>query len=258
MWSINTPSGRTFIIDAGAQGGLDVYRRVLGPFLTTRKLPAPEVAFISHANSDHYSAMPALMERYRLAAVYLNDYFGRPRGRKAVPQAESDILGELTVGADKLIRIGPQAGRKIDLDDRTSVEVLWPPPGRTDVSRKGNVNDTSLVLRITCDGKTVLLPGDLDRIGQGELAERDVRADVLVLPHHGAWRKTLEAFVAAVAPDVVVVSSNSDPASRAGASAERKVFFSRLRTSKRYASTALDGWVRVRFGATGIDVRTMR
>ena len=251
---LRTPSGKTVLIDAGAQGGLDVYARVLGPFLLAKKFPPPAAAFISHANSDHYSAMPAVMSRHRLAAVYVNEYFGRLGTRKTVPKTETDILDELTAGADRVIRLGPGAEGRIDLDDRTSVEVLWPPPDRADL----DANDSSLVLRITCDGKTVLLPGDIGEIAQGELAGANVRADVLVLPHHGSWRQTLPAFVAAVDPDVVIVSAKSDPSSRPGASSEERAFFARLKRSTRYTNTALTGWVRVQFGAGGVNVRTMR
>ena len=255
---LRTPSGKTYLIDAGAQGGLDVYTRVLDPFLRSRRFPPPEAAFISHANSDHYSAFPALMTHHRLAAVYVNDYFGRPGTRAGVPEAEAEILKELTVGSDRLVRLTPGGGGKIALDGRTSVEVLWPPAGRADLGGKYAINDTSLVLRITCDGRSVLLPGDLTAVGQGELAGRDVRADVLVMPHHGAWSKNLGAFMAAVGAEVIVTSTDCDPADRRGASGERRAFFLSLKESAKCRSTARNGWVCVRFGSTGIDVQTMR
>lgn len=255
---LRTPSGKTYIIDAGAQGGLDVYGRVLGPFLKDRRFPSPVAAFISHANSDHYSAMTGLLKHRRLAAVYVNEYFGRAGTRKAVPAAEAEILGELIAGADRLIRLGQAAGRKIVLDDRTSVEVLWPPPGRADLSGKNDVNNTSFVLRITCDDKSVLLPADVEAAAQAELAGQDIRADVLVMPHHGSWRATLSAFVAAVAPEAIIISTDCDPAVRFGVSPERRAFFRRLKKSTGYSSTAADGWIRVRFGSAGVDVRTMR
>ena len=58
------------------------------------------------------------------------------------------------------------AGQQVALDDRTEVEVLWPPAGRNDLS----ANESSLVLRISCDGVSVLLPGDVETTGQGALA----------------------------------------------------------------------------------------
>ena len=234
--------------------GLDVYGRVLKPFLQASRFPAPEWAFISHANSDHYSAMPGLLADHRLGVVCVNEYFGRPGARATVPEAETDILGKLTAGAERLIRLSPAATGRIALDDRTSVEVLWPPAGRTDL----DVNDTSLVLRVTCDDKTVLLTGDASKVAQEELAAADARADVLLMPHHGGWTDALGSFVRAVDPDVVIVSSAWDPSRRPGASAERRALFARLTESTRYVTTARNGWVRVRFGAAGLDVQTMR
>ena len=252
---LRTPSGQTYLIDAGAQGGLDVYARVLGPFLQAMKFPPPRAAFISHANSDHYSAMGDLLADHRLDAVYINEYFGRAGKRKAVPEAEAKILGELVAGADRVIRLRRGAGQVIDLDDRTRVEVIWPPPERDDLT----VNDTSLVLRITCDGAGVLLPGDLENVGQGELVgDSRLDADVLVLPHHGSWRDTVAAFTESVSPKVVIVSGSSDPASRVSGDEDREAFFARLKRTTDYAATARSGWVCVRFGQAGVSVERMR
>jgi len=251
---LRTPSGKTYLIDAGAQGGLDVHGRVLGPFLRTMRFPPPRAAFISHANSDHYSALPDLLADHRLEVVYINEYFGRLGKRKAVPEAEAKVLGVLEAGSDRVIRLRGGAGQVIDLDDRTRVEVIWPPPERDDLT----INGTSLVLRITCDGASVLLPGDLEKVGQGELAgDTRLNADVLVLPHHGSWRETMAAFTKAVSPKVVVVSASSDPSSHVSGDEDRKAFFARLKRTTAYATTARSGWVCVRFGSAGVDVERM-
>ena len=142
------------------------------------------------------------------------------------------------------------------MDERTHVETLWPPAGRTDL----NLNDTSLVLRITCDGQSVLLTGDLARVGQSELARAPpaVRADVLVLPHHGAWHAPLPGFVSAVSPEIVVVSAAADPAGRLGPTERAEEFFANLAASAQYYTTAGNGWTCIRFGAGRVRVECMR
>lgn len=251
---LRTPGGKTVLIDAGTQSGFDAYEQTLGPFLRYNRFHAPTAAFVSHANSDHYNAMAPLMQRRHLQDVYVNEYFGRPVRGIETPQDERKILGILTRGADRVIRLEP--GRTIRLDNRTTIEVLWPRGGRSDL----NVNNTSLVLKITCDDRTVLLPGDLGIVGQGELAQMGsaVRADALVLPHHGAWRSTLPAFVSAVGPHTVLTSGPVTPARRAGGRPEALEFFATLDRSSRCYSTARNGWIRLTFGRGEMRVDSMR
>ncbi|MCD6364838.1 MAG: ComEC/Rec2 family competence protein, partial [Planctomycetes bacterium] len=253
---LRTAGGKTCIIDAGSRGGFDVYDLVLGAFLRARKLPDPTWAFISHANSDHYNAMPGLLKSTRLETLYLNEYFGRARNGCPPPEAEQAIFALFLDRCDNIVRLASPPSRAIRLDDRTCVEILWPPGGRGDLT----LNDTSLVLRITCDDQSVLLPGDLSRTGQGELARSGaaVRADVLVLPHHGAWCQTLPQFVSAVSPEMILVSSASDPVDRSRIPDETKKFFSSLEIPLRYYNTARNGWVCLKFGRGKSRVECMK
>jgi len=207
---------------------------------------------ISHANTDHYNALPAVVRRGWLGEVCLNAYFGRGSdAERAGVKTLMTLLAEEGVRVRRL-----QAGQQLRLDGRTDVEVLWPPAGRGGLS----VNDTSLVLRITCDGRSVLLTGDLSEVGQAELAARgpQVRADVLVMPHHGGWEGQLPAFVAAVAPQAVIVSSDREPEAPLSGGPAAEAFYRTLTHRYRYYSTPANGWIRVRFGTGGVEVETMR
>jgi beta-lactamase superfamily II metal-dependent hydrolase len=107
---------------------------------------------------------------------------------------------------------GLVAGSRLGLAD-AEIEVLWPP------ARLGTswpANDVSLVLRVRADGHAVLLTGDLEEAGVAGLlaAERegkiDLRACVLVAPHHGEVLGELTAeLLAAVSPEVVIVSTRT-------------------------------------------------
>ena len=69
------------------------------------------------------------------------------------------------------------------------------------------VNDGSLVVRATTPAGTVLLAGDAELAEQADLLAtgQPLRADILKMPHHGS-RYSSPAFLAAVAPRVVLVS----------------------------------------------------
>ncbi|HAU39105.1 MAG TPA: hypothetical protein DCX07_15500 [Phycisphaerales bacterium] len=248
---LRTPSGRTWLIDAGTRSGYDAAERVLVPFLLDRKFPAPSGAFVSHANSDHYNALPGCRTLGAPQDVYVNDYFGASDGL----DAPSFLLRLLREDGSRIVRL--RGGQSVRLDDRTTAEVLWPPadlPGETDP------NDRSLVLRIVCDGRSFLLPGDIDSLAQGRLlaSGASLRADVLVLPHHGGWRATLPAFVRAVAPRVVLCSAGREPRPPHAAGADAARFYAELRASGRFHGTPKNGWICVRLGPDGVSVRTMR
>ncbi|MDY6914333.1 MAG: ComEC/Rec2 family competence protein, partial [Planctomycetota bacterium] len=232
---LRTPAGATYLFDAGTRSGYDAGRQVLKPFLRAMRLPGPREAFISHANTDHYNMLPGMVGLAGPGRVYLNDYFPGPeRGGPSYHTAcrFMQILAERKV---QIVRL--QAGMRLSLDERTEVEVLWPP---AEIRDDLTVNDTSLVLRICCDGESVLLTGDLDDVGQAELTKRGgrIRADVLVAPHHGGWERTLPEFVRAVGAETIIVSSSRDLRVPIGAGPAAKRFYTELRTHRRYYCTA--------------------
>lgn len=255
---LRVPSGKTYIIDAGTRSDVEVCQNVLLPFLRAKKFPAPSAAFVSHANTDHYAALAGLAERGELPRLYLNEFFGQGSdGAEESPPVR--YLNNLRQQGVEIIRLA--AGQTIPLDERTTLEVLWPPSGRKELDSPALLNDTSLALRITCGRHRVLLPGDLGKIGQGELAALPagaMRSDVLILPHHGGWTDKLPDFFRAVSPVIGVVSNNMEPRVPARGGEAGKRYYARLTHSCRYYSTPRNGWICVHFGGARLDVETMR
>jgi len=253
---LRTPSGQTFLIDAGTQGSFDMAETVLLPFLRDQRLPAPTAAFVSHANTDHYNGLPGLLARDNLKTAYVNGYFGRDDADPFASPPER-LLRLLDDHGVTVARLG--LGDRVQLDDRTRVDVLWPTPGLADTVTP---NDRSLVLKVTCDDRSVLLPGDAQAFAQDELLTRAnmpalLIADALVLPHHGAWSASLPQFVGRVSPTVAIISTGKDLDSRATTPA-RRAFYDQLRRTGRLYTTQRDGWIQLRFGQGVFDVRTMR
>ncbi len=248
---LRTPSNRTVMLDAGSLGRGTVGERILLPFLRHRRLPHPSAAAVSHADSDHYNALPALLDRGGIETLYLNPYFGLAGKDPAV--GVTDLLWRLRQGGGRVVRLA--AGDRVRLGPRTEMQVLWPPAGRDIPSG----NDRSLVLRIVCDGRSVLVPGDIGEAPQAALARAPQRiaSDVLILPHHGAWTAALPAFVEAVSPEAVVVSTSRrlSPPRRAGEAG--RAFYAGLLARDTF-STDSRGCVEVRFGRRKVDVRTTR
>ena len=147
------------------------------------------------------------------------------------------------------------AGEVVPLDDRTTVEVLWPGA----LPQKADVNDTSLVLKIICDGQSVIVPGDVGAAGQAALGQSaSMRADALVLPHHGTWSESLPDFVSAISPRFILASRSRSPAPPVSAGAKAHEFYTHIERPGRFFCTSDRGWIQLRFGAGEAAVTTMR
>ncbi len=195
------PGGEALVVDAGTMGAYDVAPVVQRALRALRARPTD--VLVTHANFDHYSGVPTLATAEDLR-LHVNPYFDA--------EVADGTLAKLAAGLPERTR----AARRVLAAGDTfrhgaaAVEVLWPPaaPG------PWPVNDRSLVIRVRCHGRRLLLTGDIEQAAQralvraAEVGEIDLDADVLIAPHHGAvLPQVTAAFFAAVSPEVVVAST---------------------------------------------------
>lgn len=200
------PGGRALVYDVGTSHNRDA-GETTNRALRALGLRRVDTAILSHANFDHYSGLPTLLKRFTVHRWAASPYF-LPRGRREglvdhllnLMPAEARSSSVLRAGDHLLLR-------------RAQVEVLWPPEG---LGRDWQANDRALVVRFSAAGRSVLLTGDIERAAMEALLEAhrvgrvDLKADILVAPHHGAvLRGITAAFYAAVSPETVVVPARS-------------------------------------------------
>jgi competence protein ComEC len=182
---------------------------------------------ISHADDDHLGGLPTLLLQFDVRRVWINQDAARSgrawdAARAALRVAQAS--GRTTVHA------GINEGTVIDSTNgcvRLRVlapagsTLLWStgdaPPG----ARANNANGLSAIVAIEVFGtREALLPGDAehDVFKQLNDASVDLRAPVLVFPHHGGRPGSRDpaAFAtdlcAAVEPEIVVFSVGRSPA----------------------------------------------
>jgi competence protein ComEC len=195
---VESPSGRTMLYDAGQMGAPATGARTISEFLWDRGLTHLDAVVLSHPDIDHYDALPALLEKFSVGAVYVSPVMFAKENRtiKALRQA----IEQHGVPVHEV-----RAGDRLWADDVCSVEVLHPPD--RGIAASGNAN--SLVVAVEYRGRRIVLPGDLESPGLDDmLAGKPRPCEVLMAPHHGSRKSNSPGLAAWCKPRWVVFSGD--------------------------------------------------
>ena len=121
-----------------------------------------------------------------------------------------------------------------------------------------SANDRSCVVRVRAPDLTLLLSGDIEERAERSLVQRHgprLRADVLVVPHHGSRTSSTRDFIRAVSPDIAIFPVGYR--NRFGLPSQEIV--SRYRENgARLLSTAESGAIRISATRSGMEVTAHR
>ncbi len=199
---LELPGGETILYDAGSLGSPDRATRTIAAFLWSRGITHLDAVVLSHADVDHYNAMPGLLKRFAVGTVYVSPLMFDPwivDGKLAAPNFLKQKLEDAEVPLQEIW----MNDHLRTASDEVTIEVLHPP--RFGVAGQDNAN--SLLLAIHYAGHSILLPGDLESPGiETVIAERPQPFDILLAPHHGSRHSDPPGFAAWCTPKWVIVS----------------------------------------------------
>ncbi len=191
--------GGAVLIDGGwaGAGGSDLGRSTVLPALRALGVRSLAVVVATHGDLDHRGGLERVLETMEVGELWLPHEGGRQpafAGLRETARARGVPVFERGSGSVPL-----------ELGD-LRITPLWPPRSLRLASR----NDASLVLRVELAGKRVLLTGDIGFSAERGLlaAGADLRADVLMLAHHGSRGSSSPEFLDAVDADVALVSAS--------------------------------------------------
>jgi competence protein ComEC len=197
---VQTPGGKTLLIDAGSSTVTELHHSCLAPFLRHEGVRHVDAIYVSHANFDHFSAVVHAARDYTADQVVLTPLFEAHAAKNLPARMMLSELRKLNCPVKTAV-----AGQRVLLDDQCALEVLWPPAGA-----RLEANESCHVLRLTCGDRAILFTGDIQQVAEAALARDGVNlhADVLVAPHHGSAEPTTAAFVEAVGAAYVLASND--------------------------------------------------
>jgi competence protein ComEC len=202
---LELPGGQTLIYDAGSLGSPEGATRSVASYLWSRGITRIDAVVLSHSDIDHYNAMPGLIERFDVSAVYVSPLMFDPWATDGQLTAPNYLRETLEQAGVPLHEIWMNDRLQV-ADSEVVIDILHPP--RTGVVGRDNAN--SILLNVQYAGHTVLLPGDLESPGiEAVLAEPAIDCDILLAPHHGSTGSDPPGFARWCTPQWVVVSGRA-------------------------------------------------
>ena len=196
---LESPAGDALLVDAGALDGSRRAQSIVQRALWTAGRTSLNAIAVTHADVDHFNAVPGLMRSVAVGCLIVGPGFLDAAQPAVVSLCETAWRRRIpirTIGSDDHLVIDP----------RIRIRVLHPEP---DFHRRGTSdNARSLVLLVEYAGIRLLLTGDLEDEGLDRLlALPPVDVDVLLAPHHGSANVNHAALARWAQPEWVVVST---------------------------------------------------
>jgi competence protein ComEC len=201
---IKTPGGKNILIDGGGSQNYNVGQNVLLPYLLKSGVREIDLAIATHLHDDHYLGLTQLAKEMRIkkfGTYEINRY------------REAELLEETGLKEENLIYL--KAGDRIQLDQDVWIDVLYPKARTAEeyqriLDQEEDENKSSLMMRVSYRGLSVLMTGDIGFDGETELmrqyedAPEQLQSDILKVGHHGSRFSTGDEFLESVAPEFAV------------------------------------------------------
>jgi competence protein ComEC len=211
---LELPGGTHVLIDAAE--GWDAKGAAL-TYLQAHKIKHLDLVVISHVHWDHYGKLLEIINAgITVDRVAINLPASREIADAEIPWGCNweDVQSVLRFLADRRIPyFTPRIGERLIEIKRdgvlTALDVVCLYDGVKTPIGKTDINDTTIILRLTHGPTRALFTGDLNqRLGAWlATSDFDLKADLLKMPHHGTEGVAPNEFFAKVDPKVALVPS---------------------------------------------------
>lgn len=178
------------LIDAGPSYN----NKKLISFLKKHNVKKLDYVIATHPHEDHIGSMPNIIKKFKIAKFY---------APKVLTDTDTfkSMISELR---KKSLKISvAKNGAIIKFDAFTSLEFLSPIKDNYE-----NLNNYSAVVLLKYMNTSFLFTGDAEKLIEMDLLSnnKNLKADVIKISHHGSNTSTSEDFIDKVKPQIAVIS----------------------------------------------------
>ena len=206
---IKTPDGQNILLDGGPDAAA---ARALGRLLPFWERTI-DLVILSHPHDDHVNGLNDIFRRYEVRqAAYSGVVHTSPGYLAWLKLARNNSVPLLIIDRPQTIVLG----------DGCALHFLYPRESLLGRS-VSNLNNSSLVAKLVYGETAFLFTGDIEGEVERELLspadgeapgdagiDIDLRAQVLKVGHHGSDTSSSAEFIAAVRPEIAVISVGAD------------------------------------------------
>ncbi|MGB1706780.1 MAG: ComEC/Rec2 family competence protein [Rubripirellula sp.] len=203
---LRLPSNEVWVYDCGRLGNESYGSAGIDRALWSMGITRLNGIVLSHADSDHFNALPGLLKRFHVNCVITPPgMLGEPESalipiRKVIEHYQIELWE--THGSS--VSSQPLKSGPSDYPFPQTFQILHPPFTRL----AGSDNANSLVLHLCWRGRSMILPGDLEPPGTAMLVNRPRpnAGGILMAPHHGSLRMDAASVLEWARPRETIVS----------------------------------------------------
>ena len=198
--------GKYALIDAGETMSPSEResREAIFAYLDSLGVKKLEFLLLTHQDYDHIGSALDVLKRYDVGVVYDNgvEHTSKTYENLMAYLVEEDINYTIVRDGDKVTSPWPEV----------MIEVVSPPQDLIYSGKKADVNENSIVLKVTYGSVSYLLTGDAEEKAEEYIlsTKADIDADILKAGHHGSSSSSTKSFLAKVTPDVITISCGED------------------------------------------------
>lgn len=182
------PTGKTMLID----GGNNHMEEEIVAYLRDQGIGKVDILIGTHPDADHIGGLDAVVDHFDIGKIYM------PRVQSNTKTFESLLLSIQQKG---LKVTTAKAGLTLDWEQGAEV-IMIAPAGEYE-----DTNEMSAVVHVTFGETSFLFTGDAGTKSEADMiaSGANLKADVLLVGHHGSATSTGEAFLEKVSPAYAVI-----------------------------------------------------
>ncbi|MBF0118478.1 MAG: DNA internalization-related competence protein ComEC/Rec2 [Desulfobacterales bacterium] len=198
------PEGYTMLIDGGGfydNSIFDVGANIVAKFLWQKKIQTIDTIILTHANSDHLNGLFYIAENFNV-----KNFWSNGEGEK-----QYDLFVDI-IKKKGIYHPNYKELPREHIINGVKIEILYPSKDfieKKQVEKWRDINNNSLVTKISFGSTSFLFPGDITEKAEEEivnLQDNNLKSTVLIAPHHGSKTSSTEFFLNYVQPQIVIIS----------------------------------------------------